>query len=79
MDDVRRAHALEDGLGGFSVAEVAVLRRQEDPRRVLLLRRAVDVCSNSHAVQAGAAGDHANYFAIGFRHFGSCGFLAIFG
>ena len=42
--------------------------RQEDPRRVLLLRRLGDVCSNSHAVQAGAAGDHADDFAVGFRH-----------
>ena len=76
---MRRAHALKDGLGRLAVAQIAVLRRQEDPRRVLLLRRLGDVRSNGHAVQARAAGDHANYFAIGFSHFGSCGFLAIFG
>ena len=68
---MRRAHALEDGLGGFTVAEVAVLARQEDPRRVLLLRRLGDVRSNGHAVQARAAGDHADDLAIGFGHFGS--------
>ena len=64
-----RSNAFKNSFGGLAVAEVAVLARQEDPRRVLLLRRLGDVCSNSHAVEARAAGDHAYNLTIGCHDF----------
>ena len=80
VDHMCRSNTFKNRFGGLAVAQIAVLARQEDPRRVLLLRRAVDMRSNSHAVEARAAGDHADDFAIGFGHFGSRSrFCSIFG